>query len=86
MYGCHCSVSSDPIFPSSSSQTPGASASLSFSGEAVVLYGSVSPNHANIHIVIDGHSLILPGGSGGKVSAIRSRVSKQSYIYQFQEY
>ncbi|KAF8801427.1 hypothetical protein BYT27DRAFT_7341929 [Phlegmacium glaucopus] len=54
-----------------SSQTPGASAILSFSGEAVALYGTVSPNHANIHIAIDGQSLILPGGSGGQVSAVR---------------
>jgi len=47
-------------------QIPGASASLSFSGEAVALYGTVSPIHDNIHIVIDSHSLVLPAGSGAK--------------------
>jgi len=57
-----------------SSQTPGASASLLFSGEAVALYGTVSPSHANIHITIDGQSFILPGGAGGQVSAVRPRV------------
>lgn len=64
----------------SSSQTPGASAFLSFSGEAVALYGTVLPNYANFRVVIDGQSLILPGGSGGNVSAVRPQVSKQSYV------
>ncbi|KAF8813846.1 hypothetical protein BYT27DRAFT_7180614 [Phlegmacium glaucopus] len=57
-----------------SSQTPGASAIRSFSGEAVAIYGTVSPNHANVRVAIDGQSLILPGGSGGQVSAVRPQV------------
>lgn len=78
--GCRCSVSSNQIFLCSFSETPGTSASLSFSGEAVALYGTVSPFHANIHITLDGHSLILPGGAGGRVSALRPQVSEQGYI------
>ena len=68
------------MLPCSSSQTPGASASLSFSGEAVALYGTVSPNSANLHITIDGQSSILPGGSGGQVSTVHPQVSRQGHI------
>jgi hypothetical protein len=51
----------DHIF--SFSQTPGASASLTFSGDAVALYGTVSPEHADISISVDGQEQRVPGGA-----------------------
>jgi len=51
-------------FVFSFSQTPGASASLTFSGDAVALYGTVSPDHADINISVDGQEQRLPGGAG----------------------
>lgn len=38
------------------SQIQGAEASLSFSGDAVAVYGTVSPSHANYTITLDGHT------------------------------
>ncbi|KAJ7497579.1 hypothetical protein FB451DRAFT_1212004 [Mycena latifolia] len=44
-------------------QAAGAAASLAFSGNAVAVYGTVSPDHANIQISIDGKSTLVGGGS-----------------------
>lgn len=41
----------------------------------MVLYGTVSPDHANIRVTIDGRNVSIPGGSGGAVSALRPQVS-----------
>ncbi|KAF8160756.1 hypothetical protein B0H34DRAFT_697962 [Crassisporium funariophilum] len=70
-------TSSNPAFSGGTlhySSTPGASAMLTFTGEAVAIYGTVSPDHANIQVTIDGVSQIMQGGSGGMVSALRSQV------------
>lgn len=63
----------DHVF--SYSQTPGASASLTFSGDAVALYGTVSPDHADIGISVDGQEQRLPGGAG-HVSVVHPQVRK----------
>ncbi|PBK91430.1 hypothetical protein ARMGADRAFT_201061 [Armillaria gallica] len=47
-----------------------ASASLSFAGDAVALYGTVSPDHANIRVSVDGRETTLSGGSNGFVSSL----------------
>jgi len=44
-------------------QAPGAAASLTFSGNAVAVYGTVSPDHAGIQVSVDGKSVIVDGGS-----------------------
>ncbi|OSX66153.1 hypothetical protein POSPLADRAFT_1068917 [Postia placenta MAD-698-R-SB12] len=38
------------------SRTQGAQASLSFSGDAIAVFGTVSPQHANYTITVDGHT------------------------------
>ncbi|KAJ7495960.1 hypothetical protein B0H11DRAFT_1716032, partial [Mycena galericulata] len=44
-------------------QNAGSAASLSFSGNAVAIYGTVSPQHANIQISVDGQSTLVNGGA-----------------------
>lgn len=61
-------------FNRSYTQVPGAYASMNFTGEAMVLYGTVSPDHANIRLTIDGRDVSIPGGSGGVVSGLRPQV------------
>ncbi|KDR75159.1 hypothetical protein GALMADRAFT_249097 [Galerina marginata CBS 339.88] len=55
------------------SQTPGASASMTFQGDAVAVYGTMSPDHANIQVALDGNSQTMPGGSGGLTSALHTQ-------------
>ncbi|KAJ7072062.1 hypothetical protein C8F01DRAFT_1243146 [Mycena amicta] len=40
-------------------QSPGAAASLHFVGNAVAVYGAVSPNHANLQVSIDGQTTLV---------------------------
>ncbi|KAJ6594195.1 hypothetical protein B0H19DRAFT_1094383 [Mycena capillaripes] len=40
-------------------QSPGAAASLTFSGNGVAVYGTVSPDHANVQISIDGQTTMV---------------------------
>lgn len=40
-------------------QSAGAAASLAFSGNAVAIYATVSPDHANVQISIDGQSMLV---------------------------
>ncbi|KAF5370628.1 hypothetical protein D9758_001876 [Tetrapyrgos nigripes] len=57
------------------SQTRGASATVSFSGDAVGVYGTTSPDHADVQIVVDEQTMAtLPGGSGGRTSGLHSQV------------
>ncbi|KAJ7691259.1 hypothetical protein B0H17DRAFT_1063272 [Mycena rosella] len=44
-------------------QAAGAAASLAFSGNAVAIYGTVSPTHNNIQVSIDGKTTMVNGGS-----------------------
>ncbi|KAJ7079072.1 hypothetical protein B0H15DRAFT_859012 [Mycena belliarum] len=44
-------------------QAAGAAASLAFSGNAVAIYGTVSPDHANIQVSIDGKTTMVSGGA-----------------------
>ncbi|KAF8197847.1 hypothetical protein BJ912DRAFT_1076102 [Pholiota molesta] len=46
-------------------QTPGASASLTFTGGAIAVYGTVSPDHANIVVTVDGQVQTMLGGANG---------------------
>jgi len=59
-------TSNEPAYVNSTlhyTQAAGAAASLSFSGNAVAIYGTVSPDHANIQISVDGHSTLVNGGA-----------------------
>lgn len=47
-----------------------ATASVSFSGDAVAIYGTVSSDHANIRVSLDGQTTIYNGGSGGIASTL----------------
>ncbi|EIN11715.1 hypothetical protein PUNSTDRAFT_50601 [Punctularia strigosozonata HHB-11173 SS5] len=57
-------------------QTGGATATYQFQGNAVALFGTVSPDHANYTISIDGQSQSYDGGSN-TVAELRS----QSLLY-----
>jgi hypothetical protein len=52
----------------------GASASVSFSGEAVALYGTVSQDHADIRLSLDGNTVTFGAGSNGFASSLHSQV------------
>ncbi|KAJ6625888.1 hypothetical protein B0H10DRAFT_1782336, partial [Mycena sp. CBHHK59/15] len=54
-------------------QSPGAAASLPFSGNAVAVYGTVSPDHANIQISVDGKTTMVNGGQDF-ISELRPKV------------
>ncbi|KAF7376412.1 hypothetical protein MSAN_00056700 [Mycena sanguinolenta] len=57
-------------------QNAGSAASLSFSGNAVAVYGTVSPDHANIQISIDGEMTMV-----NTQSAIISELHPQTLLY-----
>lgn len=46
------------------SSDPNASATMEFSGNAVAVYGTISPDHAGINFQIDGQSVTMSGGAG----------------------
>ncbi|KAI0305731.1 hypothetical protein B0F90DRAFT_1700534 [Multifurca ochricompacta] len=49
-------------------QTGGAQAQLTFNGDAVAIYGTVFPDHANYTVSVDGHTQSFLGGSSGLIS------------------
>lgn len=52
-----------------------ASVSLSFSGDAVMVFGTVSPDHANVQVSMDGSPpSTFNGGSDGTVSGLHTKV------------
>ncbi|KAI9450352.1 hypothetical protein F5148DRAFT_598110 [Russula earlei] len=48
----------------------GASAQLTFDGEGVAIYGTVSPGHADYNVTMDGITQSFQGGSNGLVSGL----------------
>ena len=59
---------------SSVTQTQGASATIPFSGNAVAVYGTVSPDHADIQVSLDGKNTTVRGGAGGLAGALHTQV------------
>lgn len=55
-------------------QSVGASASVTFSGDAVALYGTVSEDHADIHLTLDGESVTFGAGANGLASTLHTKV------------
>ncbi|KAG5638459.1 hypothetical protein H0H81_012524 [Sphagnurus paluster] len=52
----------------------GASASLSFIGDAVAVYGTMAPDHADVRVTLDGQSRLFTGGAGSFVTSLHSQV------------
>ncbi|KAJ3891065.1 hypothetical protein GG344DRAFT_25896, partial [Lentinula edodes] len=55
----------------------GASASVTFSGEAVALYGTVSQDHADIQLSLDGQNVTFGAGANGFASTLHSQYYAQ---------
>ncbi|KAL6310410.1 hypothetical protein BKA93DRAFT_755971 [Sparassis latifolia] len=56
------------------SDAGGAQASLSFSGDGVAVYGTVSPQHGNYTVTLNGHiSQIINGGADGFVRQLHAQ-------------
>ncbi|KAG6903057.1 hypothetical protein C0995_006244 [Termitomyces sp. Mi166 len=53
--------------------TSGASASIPFTGDAVAVYGTMAPDHADIQFTLDGRSSSQTGGAGGFVSLLHTK-------------
>lgn len=71
--------------------TAAATATMTFEGDALAVYGTVSPDHADILFSIDGNSQTVMPGNGGLDSVLHAqtllvcesmlfRVSPSSYI------
>ncbi|KAI0062876.1 hypothetical protein BV25DRAFT_1915625 [Artomyces pyxidatus] len=58
-------------------QTGGAQAQFNFTGDAVALYGTTSPDHANYTVSVDGATQALDGGSNGGARILH----KQTLLY-----
>ncbi|KAF9501918.1 hypothetical protein BDN71DRAFT_1438657 [Pleurotus eryngii] len=53
--------------------SPGATASMSFFGDAVAIYGTVAPDHSDFQITLDGKQTRWRGGAGGMVRTLRPK-------------
>ncbi|KAG9220743.1 hypothetical protein CCMSSC00406_0003842 [Pleurotus cornucopiae] len=53
--------------------SPDATASMSFFGDAVAIYGTVAPDHSDFQITLDGKQTTLRGGAGGMVRTLRPK-------------
>ena len=69
---CLCS------FTTSYTQVGGAHAQLIFDGGAVAIFGTVSPDHANYTVTMDGVTQSFQGGSNGLTSQLHFGVSTLS--------
>lgn len=47
---------------------------MTFSGEAVALYGTVSEDHADIRLLLDGESVTFGAGANGLASTLHTKV------------
>lgn len=52
----------------------GASATIPFTGDVVAVYGTVSPDHANILVSLDGQTRSIQGGGGGFARVVHTKV------------
>ncbi|TFK23948.1 hypothetical protein FA15DRAFT_670034 [Coprinopsis marcescibilis] len=56
------------------SEAPGASVSMPFAGDAVAVYGTISPDHAGMKITVDGQEITVAGGANGHVSRLHTKM------------
>ncbi|TFK54509.1 hypothetical protein OE88DRAFT_1733160 [Heliocybe sulcata] len=54
-------------------QNGGATASITFSGEAVAIYGTVSPDHSDFSVAIDGNTATSSAGGGGMARVLHAQ-------------
>lgn len=54
-------------------QNGGATASMTFSGEAVAIYGTVSPDHSDFSVAIDGKTTTSGAGGGGLARVLHAQ-------------
>ncbi|KAG6850950.1 hypothetical protein H0H93_005819 [Arthromyces matolae] len=66
-------ITTQPSADSSFTSTVGASVSVSFTGNAVAVYGTMAPDHANIQITLDGRSTPQTAGADGFVSLLHTQ-------------
>lgn len=66
------------FFTASYTQVGGAQAQLMFNGAAVAIFGTVSPNHADYTVTMDGVTQSFQGGSNGLNSHLHFGVSTLS--------
>jgi hypothetical protein len=68
-------------FNTSYTQTGGAQAQIAFSGDAVAIYGAVSPMHANYTVTADGVTRSFRGGLNGLGSTLHNGVSALGFLH-----
>lgn len=69
-------VNSDAIFQGGSlrfSEDPNAAVSMSFEGEAIAVYGTMSPDHTNMKVTINGDETVLAGGGRTQISRLHTK-------------
>ncbi|KAJ3724847.1 hypothetical protein C8R42DRAFT_662755 [Lentinula raphanica] len=54
--------------------SPGASAAVTFSGDTVALYGTISQDHADIQLSLDGQNVTFGAGANGFASTLHSQI------------
>jgi hypothetical protein len=65
----------DQVIACSFSSTKGSSALLSFNGSAIAVYGTVSDDHANMRVTLNGQTDTFSAGSGpGAVATLHPQV------------
>ncbi|KAJ8509065.1 hypothetical protein ONZ45_g8737 [Pleurotus djamor] len=67
---------SRPVFINNTlhfTSSPDATASMTFFGDALAVYGTVAPDHADIQVTLDGQTRTLKGGAGGHVRTLRTQ-------------
>lgn len=71
----------DVLVSASLTQTGGAQAQFTVNGDAVAIYGTVSPKQANYTVTVDGHTQGFGVGSNGSVSSLHVGVRTQRFPY-----
>lgn len=69
-------VNSGELFQGGSlrfSDDPNAAVSMSFEGEAIAVYGTMSPDHTTMKVTIDGEEQILAGGGRAQISRLHTK-------------
>ena len=68
----------DLFISRSYTQTRGAYATVPFTGDAVAVYGTVSPDHADLQVVLDGKTKTFSGGGNGFARVLHTKVLSNS--------
>ncbi len=71
----------DEFVFTSFTQSRRAQAQFTFDGDAVAVYGTVSPAHANYTVTVDGVKRDFLGGSNGLASSLHEGVRALDFLY-----